>query len=249
MKSEVIEFAKLTWPESVDAVKKMPVCIIPLGAIEPHGLHLPLDTDCRIGLEKCRRVCAATGMILMPQIPIGQVYSLYSHAGAMTFKPETLISVLNDIIMSCHDRGFRIIFIHSHHGGNGPYIREAMRQSHAKFPELKIVNLHGIEAMKKVVKDVCGSPVPAALQWHSDEIETSQALACFTEDIHMDRAICEYPEQPKDMEYSVYDWSEYFGNCVMGDATKGTKEKGEIFIKTETDYMIEMAEYVMERFL
>lgn len=103
--SEVIEFAKLTWPESVDAVKKMPVCIIPLGAIEPHGLHLPLDTDCRIGLEKCRRVCAATGMILMPQIPIGQVYSLYSHAGAMTFKPETLISVLNDIIMSCHDRG------------------------------------------------------------------------------------------------------------------------------------------------
>ena len=38
-------YEKLTWPEIDDAVELGKVCILPCGAIEQHGPHLPLDVD------------------------------------------------------------------------------------------------------------------------------------------------------------------------------------------------------------
>ena len=42
---KVIEWGKLTWPEAEKAVRQMPACILPLGAIEAHGPHMTLDVD------------------------------------------------------------------------------------------------------------------------------------------------------------------------------------------------------------
>ena len=67
------EWRNLTWPEAKEAVEEMPVCLLPLGAIEAHGPHMKLDVDNHICEEQCRRVCAETGIILMPTIPVGQV--------------------------------------------------------------------------------------------------------------------------------------------------------------------------------
>lgn len=38
-------YEKLTWPEINDAVELKKVCLVPCGAIEQHGPHLPLDVD------------------------------------------------------------------------------------------------------------------------------------------------------------------------------------------------------------
>lgn len=38
-------YEKLTWPEINDAVELQKVCLVPCGAIEQHGPHLPLDVD------------------------------------------------------------------------------------------------------------------------------------------------------------------------------------------------------------
>ena len=38
-------YEKLTWPEINDAVELGKVCILPCGAVEQHGPHLPLDVD------------------------------------------------------------------------------------------------------------------------------------------------------------------------------------------------------------
>lgn len=45
-------YEKLTWPEINDAVDLGKVCIIPCGAVEQHGPHLPLDVDlvCPVGI-------------------------------------------------------------------------------------------------------------------------------------------------------------------------------------------------------
>ena len=45
-------YEKLTWPEINDAVDLGKVCIVPCGAVEQHGHHLPLDVDlvCPVGI-------------------------------------------------------------------------------------------------------------------------------------------------------------------------------------------------------
>jgi creatinine amidohydrolase len=72
--TNIVEWGKLTWLEAEQAVKKMPACILPFGAIEAHGPHLTLDTDNGIVEEKCRRICEATGIIKMPLMPFGVVF-------------------------------------------------------------------------------------------------------------------------------------------------------------------------------
>ena len=38
-------YEKLTWPEINDAIEMGKVCVVPCGAVEQHGAHLPLDVD------------------------------------------------------------------------------------------------------------------------------------------------------------------------------------------------------------
>src|SRR5829696_1023705 len=47
-------YEKLTWPEINDAIDLGKVCVIPCGAVEQHGAHLPLDVDivCPTGIAR-----------------------------------------------------------------------------------------------------------------------------------------------------------------------------------------------------
>ena len=49
---EEYRYEKLTWPEINDAIELGKVCLVPCGAVEQHGPHLPLDVDlvCPIGI-------------------------------------------------------------------------------------------------------------------------------------------------------------------------------------------------------
>ena len=49
------DFAKLTWPEAKELFAADPVALLPVGATEAHGPHLPLDTDVTIAVAQARR--------------------------------------------------------------------------------------------------------------------------------------------------------------------------------------------------
>ena len=46
-------YEKLTWPEINDAVAAKQICIVPCGAVEQHGPHLPLDVDMLLSYQRC----------------------------------------------------------------------------------------------------------------------------------------------------------------------------------------------------
>ena len=89
---------------------------------------MKLDVDNHICEEQCRRVCAETGIILMPTIPVGQVWSLNRFPGTLTLSYHTLIAVIKDMLYSFRKRGFELVFIHSHHYGNVPAVKQAVRE-------------------------------------------------------------------------------------------------------------------------
>lgn len=241
------EWRNLTWPEAEQAVKEMPVCILPLGAIEAHGPHMTLDVDNYICEEQCRRVCEKTNIILMPTIPMGQVWSLNRFPGTLTISYYTLIAVIKDLMHSFRNKGFKLVFVHSHHYGSVPAVKQAVRECYAEISDMKIVILEERGAMKKAAKGTLTSPTAHPVYWHACEAETSQALECCPDRVYMDRAIADYPDFPKDFDSTPTYWDEVTDTGVMGDATAATKEKGKILTDAEVNSMVELVEYSMDK--
>jgi creatinine amidohydrolase len=110
---------------------KFEVAVLPLGATEPHNLHLPYGTDVfeasRIGEELCQAAHQrGATVILLPTIPFGTETNLQSFPLAMNLNPSTLLQVLRDLVASLEKSGIRKLLLLNSHGGNDlkPMLRE-----------------------------------------------------------------------------------------------------------------------------
>ncbi len=239
----ITEWARLTWPEAKEAVRRMPACILPVGAIEAHGPHLLLDTDNLLATEISKRVANKTGIILMPTVPYGQVWSLYDYPGTLSVSIYTLIAVLKDLIKSFRDKGFRLAFVFCGHLGNLPAIKQAIREAYEEIPGIKCVLLQGRFTDKDRVLTTKRSH---HTYLHACEIETSEILECCPEAAYMDRAVKDYPVYPRDFDITPTRWSRVTKTGVLGDATAATPEKGKAIVKEIVDSAVEIVGYELD---
>ncbi|MEX0975193.1 MAG: creatininase family protein [Bacillota bacterium] len=239
----LVEWAKLTWPEAKAAVERIPACILPVGAIEAHGPHMTLETDNLLTTEICRRVARETGIVLMPTMPFGQVWSLYDYPGTLSISIGTLIAVLKDLIRSFKDKGFKVAFVHCGHLGNLPAIKQAVRECYEETPEIKCVILHG---GFKDAKRVLTTKRSHHTYLHACEIETSEMLECAPESVYMDRAVCDYPDYPMDFDITPTRWSAVTKTGVLGDATAATLEKGKAIVGEIVESLSKIVEYELK---
>ncbi|MHC5395707.1 creatininase family protein, partial [Listeria monocytogenes] len=72
--------------------KTKPV-ILPIGAVEAHGPHLPLGTDNILASEYSAKIAAKTDGFVLPVLPYGQVWSLQDFPGSLTLSNETVTKV------------------------------------------------------------------------------------------------------------------------------------------------------------
>src|ERR671922_415838 len=103
--------------------------VVPFGAVEQHGPHLPLDTDAvladRLGpllAERLDALCA-------PTIRIGCSQHHLAFAGTLSLRPQTLQMIVHDLVDSLVRHGFRRIVLLATHGGNEPPLQEAATAS------------------------------------------------------------------------------------------------------------------------
>jgi creatinine amidohydrolase len=114
------ELAKLTWPEARARFGADLVVLLPIGATEPHGPHLPLDTDVTIALAQSRAAAAELGRLgvaalVLPALPYGVTYYTDGFEGRVTLRTGTLWHVLDDVVESLQEQGVRrIVFSNAH---------------------------------------------------------------------------------------------------------------------------------------
>jgi creatinine amidohydrolase len=238
----VVEWAHLTWPEAEAAVRTMPACVLPFGVVEEHGPHLPLETDTLLATEVCRRICERTGAILMPSVPYGQAWSTYRFPGTLSISIDTLIAFTIDLVRSLRDHGFKLVLIHSGHLGNMVGLREGIRRCDAELSGVKVVLLDRLAAALTEVKPVLTTPRSHPYYMHSCEIETSMLLAVSPEQVHMDRAVREYPEYPFDFDATPTRWDIVTKSGVLGDATAATPDKGKAIVGALVEQCVAIAE-------
>src|SRR5438477_489283 len=166
--------------------KKFEVALLPIGACEPHNLHLPYGTDAYESELVSDRVCepatmAGASVIQLPTIPYGVQSNMLDVPLAINVYPSTFFAFLKDIVDSLERHGIRKIVLFNSHGGNDflkPFIREMNGRSKAFICVID---------WWRVGKDVYGEIFDMPDD-HAGEMETSVMLALAPELVQLNQA-------------------------------------------------------------
>lgn len=227
-----------TWSEVAGLDKQNGVVILPIGAVEQHGHHLPLLTDTIIVNRILDAALAAlpddVAAWALPTLPYGKSNEHTGFPGTVSLGAQTLLAVLHDIARSLADAGFRRLAFLNGHGGNSALLEMAAR-------EIRVATGLLCFCLQPALFVEPPFPISAEerrLGFHGGELETSLLLTIAPELVQMERAVRHYAEFPETgtplfffgpaaTAWLSRDWSE---SGIFGDATLGTAEKGDALI-------------------
>ncbi|MDF1671329.1 MAG: creatininase family protein [Roseovarius sp.] len=235
----------MKWPEIEDYLESESIALIPIGATEQHGFHLPLMVDTCWATTLAEEAAMEAGVVVAPPVHFGWSVHHMSYPGGITLRPETLTAVCLDIGMSLVHHGFsKIIYINGNRNANLPPMEIAANQLRLKTGAKVAIADVGLLA-KHEIRDICESE-PGGLG-HAGESETALMLARHPDLVDMSKAVKVIPHRkqfagnviidpltdgPSISEPNLPDAflkaSEPTG--VMGDALLATKEKGDLII-------------------
>ena len=111
----------MTVPEVRDLLTRTDMVIIPVTALEQHGLHLPIGTDYYSGIERAKLIAARTDVLVAPILLPGQSPYHMGFEGTISLSSQTVQQVIVEAAESLMRHGFkRFLILNSHrHGGVG----------------------------------------------------------------------------------------------------------------------------------
>ena len=240
-------YEKLTWPEINKAVKAKKVPVVPIGSIEQHGLHLPLDVDCvcprGVALHAAKLI--PDKILVLPTIVHGYTGHVMDFPGTINVHWEHFIEMVLDVAKSLAYHGFKKIILLNGHGSNMPNLdlvaRRADLETDAECAFCAWWNLLTVD--KKFLPKWRESYFPGGCA-HACELETSVYLYLdednVRKDLIRDNRIT-FNEEHSDFQWmdlfaagpaTVSSWtSTYTKTGGMGAADLATKEKGRVAVK------------------
>ena len=110
----------MTWEEARDMAGPGSVALLPIGAIEAHGPHLPLETDVIIAQAMARAGAArlaARGLRVLELPPLAYTSAGFARrfAGTLSLRPETVVATVVDIAGSLAWHGYSALAIANAH--------------------------------------------------------------------------------------------------------------------------------------
>jgi creatinine amidohydrolase len=114
------ELAHMSWPEAKAAFERDAIVILPIGSTEPHGPHLPLDTDVTIALAQARAAARrlegeGVACVIAPPVAYGLTNFTEGFAGRITIRPGTLFSLVEDILLALGQEGCKRVVMSNAH--------------------------------------------------------------------------------------------------------------------------------------
>lgn len=235
-------YEKLTWPEINDAVELEKVCLVPCGAVEQHGPHLPLDVDlvCPVGIARGAGREVADRLLVLPVIPYGYTGHVMDFPGTINTNYDTFINQVLDVVKSLAYHGFKKVILLNGHGSNWPNLdlaaRRANLETDAECVPVSWWNLLTVD--KTFLPRWRESKFPGGCS-HACELETSLYLYLDGDDVRKDlvkSGVVSFNDEESPFQWvdlfaagpaTVISWtSSYSETGVLGDAELATAEKG-----------------------
>jgi len=234
-------YEKLTWPEINEAVEKGNVCILPVGAIEQHGPHLPLDMDVLAPTEIARMVgrTMPENILVLPTVSYGYTAHVMDFPGTINIDYQHFIQHVLDITKSLAYHGFKKIILLNGHGSNMPNLDLVARRTNlettAECMALAWWSLLTVD--KDFLPRWRESRFPGGCA-HAGELETSVYLYLDGDDVRRNLNKSEIASHNLESEFNWVDlfsagvapiitWtSSYTESGVCGESELATEEKG-----------------------
>lgn len=229
------------------------VAVLPLGATEPHNLHLPYGIDTLEGDTVGAMICQAAWqrgakVILLPTLPYGTQTNQRQFPFALNLNPSTLGAVIGDLVESLVHQGVLKIVLLNSHGGND--LKGLLRELYGRTPA-KLFLCNWYTVFSDVYDEIFGEPDD-----HAGEMETSFALAFFPHLVGRDRdgrlladegrkAATRFEAVNRGWVSITRPWHLLTTNSGAGDPHGATAEKGrrmmQILVDRLSTFLVELS--------
>ena len=235
-------YEKLTWPEINDAIDLGKVCVIPCGAVEQHGAHLPLDVDivCPTGIARGVGALMPEKLLVLPTVSYGYTGHVMDFPGTINQHYEHFINHVLDITKSLAYHGFKKIVLLNGHGSNMPNLDLVARRTNIETDAECILaawwNLLTVD--KAFLPRWRESKFPGGCS-HACELETSLYLYLDADNVRHDQiksGVISFNDEESPFNWvdlfaagpaPLISWtSSYSETGVLGEAELATAEKG-----------------------
>ncbi len=243
-----------SWPEIQEKLKSRDTVLLPVGAIEQHGPHLPLDVDHFDAVclaQAVARACSKPRPIVVPGIPYGVSYHHGDFPGTLSVTNESLGRLIYDLGLSLAQNGVKKIVVINGHGDNAPTMMYAAQMINRDTGVFVCVDTgessdREIEELTSTHNDI-----------HAGEVETSTSLALRPEFVDMSKAVTETVR----FETSYLDFSSrnsvpwyvrtkrISNSGVLGNAKAATKETGQQIWDISVARLVELVESIKDKTL
>lgn len=177
-----VQLERMSWPEVKEAVSESKgVAIVPIGAVEEHGPHLPIGTDSIETYEIGLRAAEKARVVITPLIWFGNSRSFMDFPGTIAINPETVKLYVRDVVVSLVQHGFTKPIVLDGHGGNYGVLDVLIED---------IMLEHNIKAIHVLAWDLATLPKPDGIppyDGHGGSSETSAMLYLCPSDVDKDR--------------------------------------------------------------
>lgn len=228
---------QMTWPQIEERIREMPVALVPVGATEQHGLHLPVGTDVFLAEKLASMVSERTGALVYPSINFGYSWVWRDRVGTVSLRQPILQEVLKDVVRSVERYGIRLLVFINGHEANSATLKYAVREVQDETA-VKVLGMF-YPGWQQVYGDYMESPTWNGM-FHACEFETSLMLAAREELVHMERAVKEYPLRPPLYGMDNTSIGDLSRSGTYGDPTAATKKKGEKMLQIFADNIADL---------
>lgn len=240
-------WGELTWPEAQARIKDVDIALLPVGSLEQHGPHLPLDTDAFDAdylAQQVAQACSDPKPLVLPLIPYGVSYHHEDFNGTIKISPQALSQIAYEIGMSASRNGITKLVIINGHGGNVPALQFAAQMINRDAHIFTCVETG--ETSEKDVLSLIETPNDV----HAGEIETSTTLAIRPHMVRKNKMRKFIPRfSSRYLNFSTkrsVEWNARIAKIsssgVLGDPTKASKEKGKKIWAVMIKHLVEFVE-------
>ncbi len=238
---------ELSWPEAQIRLKEVDIALLPVGSLEQHGPHLPLDTDAFDANHLALQVasaCSHPKPLVFPPISYGVSYHHGDFSGTLNISPETLSQFVYEIGMSAARNGITKLVIINGHGGNIPALQYAAQMINRDAHIFTCVETG--ETSEKDILKLTETPNDV----HAGEVETSTTLAVRPHMVRRKKMKKFIPKfSSRYLNFSSKRSVEWYAriakispNGVLGDPTKASSEKGRKMWSIMIKHLVEFVE-------
>jgi creatinine amidohydrolase len=219
--------------------------VLPFGAYEQHGPHLPLRTDTVLANALARRVAERVGGLLLPAVAYGETSNNAGFPGTVSLSFDTVRSIALDVCTALVRHGARSLIVVNGDFGNQAPLKLAAREARERMDlPVLVVDYPGLTS---IAAQVCETAPAGPGFYHADEVETSMMLSVEPHSVQMERAVAEYPAFPPTYPAAFTGLERISTSGVFGDPRAATAGKGSVLLDRLADEATTLARAFLDQ--